>query len=148
MFAMFVQTYTMSEKITLLRKELDKAKKELIAAELHVTALEMKITRITKEIAKSSPLKWALVIRRCMITENGQSTLTTVVKIVQYIERHMKLKADRNIKNIVVSTLSRMYTIKEICKTEYGGVIYYGYPDLFEDDRRTLKAKVRAVLDI
>lgn len=148
MFAKFVQTFKMNSKAKELQKDLEQAKKDLTQAELTVVGLKMRVERLRKEIALASPIKWVYVIKRCMIGENDTSRPATVSDIISYIEHKMKIEAGRDVKNKVVSTLSRMYNNEEICKGEYDGIIYYGYPELFEDDKKTLKARVRALLDV
>lgn len=147
MFAKFVQTLKMSN-LKELKSDLAKAKKDLILAESEVTALKMRIARLRREISVANPIKLVYEIKKCLVDENNKAIPVLMSSIVRSVESKMGIEVGREVKNKLVSTLSRMYKNGEIGKAEYDGYIYYGLPELFEENKKTLKPRVRAILDI
>ncbi len=127
----------MSDRIKELEQEIKK----------DTTALKAKkalLTKLKAEQSNNIDIQWADEVKHFLNYGKANLIGMSVDVIAGAISLKKRIIVDRNVKNKVVSALSRLYRKEIVCKGEYNGLLYYGYCELFEKDKRTLR---KAVID-
>lgn len=132
--------YFMSTPINLsLGEQILEVERELQSATLTVDLLKAKLKVLKHQQSMQLGIKWVDEIKKVLLRGDSSFRVVSIGVILFNIQVSYGIKPDRNIKNKIATTLSRLYNEGKICKSEYGGYTVYGYPEAFEADGLTIK---------
>lgn len=110
-----------------MSKEIQELKKEITKTTILLRELKTKLKLLQHTQSSDIGIKWVVEIKECL---NLLQPLT-ISDIIKNITKKYKTTEDRNIRNKVATTLSRLHKDGTINKIEERGTPLYGYPEAF-----------------
>ncbi|HLO71506.1 MAG TPA: hypothetical protein VK167_11585 [Flavipsychrobacter sp.] len=129
-------------------KEIEEKEKEIEEKEKELGALKGVLSVLKEKHAESIEIKWREEVRLCLFDKTSNKYfLSKHHEIIGCIEYKKSIKANRKIKNALISTLSIMHKEKELGRIKVGDDWVYGYAEVFEEDLNTIKDEYKYLLD-
>ena len=117
-------------------------RKKLEDMERSALNLKNELEYLMQKQRENIVLKWRPEIRSCVKGKGiNDYYIATHHDIIGCIEYKYCIKADRDIKNKIITNLSAMYANRELGRVEINNEWHYGLAEIFNEDLNTLKRK-------
>jgi predicted RNase H-like nuclease (RuvC/YqgF family) len=124
------------ENITPAILEIKEYEEKVDRAERESAQLKGILEHLKQKHLSNIVISWRDEIKDSLYDEKRNFRLLTFNQIIGCIEKLYYIEADRRIKNMIVTTLSKMWNEekKKVGKVEHNGENYYGHIAMFSSD--------------
>lgn len=127
-----------------IEEQVQQCKAEIAITAKHLTELKYKLKALQDNQSLNVGIRWVDEIRKCLVGRNDRLQAVTINTIIFHIKAEYQIEEDRNMRNKVATTLSRLYKDGIVNKIDYRGKTLYGYAEMF-DIHGSLKDKSKII---